>query len=74
LSRRNDSIREIAYKPGPGAVDRAGRGRRSTRRVEASFQTSKGLTGLDQHHVRRWSSWDRWTTLPMLVHAFLLPY
>ena len=26
---------------------------------------------LDQHQVRRWRSWHRWTTLAMLAHAFL---
>jgi hypothetical protein len=26
---------------------------------------------LDQHQVRRWTSWHRWTTLAMLAHAFL---
>lgn len=40
-------------------------------RIEESFQTGKGLTGLDQHQVRRWTSWHRWTTLAMLAHAFL---
>ena len=40
-------------------------------RVEECFQTSKGLTGLDQHQVRRWTSWHRWVTLAMLAHAFL---
>ena len=40
-------------------------------RVEESFQAAKGLTGLDQHQVRRWTSWHRWTTLAMLAHAFL---
>jgi hypothetical protein len=44
-------------------------GRRWT--VEESFQTGKGLTGLDQHQVRRWTSWHRWTILAMLAHAFL---
>ncbi|MCC5581167.1 hypothetical protein IMZ11_36720 [Microtetraspora sp. AC03309] len=39
--------------------------------IEESFQTGKGLTGLDEHHVRRWTSWYRWTTLAMLAHAFL---
>jgi SRSO17 transposase len=29
------------------------------------------LTGLDQHQVRRWTSWHSWTTLAMLAHAFL---
>jgi hypothetical protein len=36
-----------------------------------SFQAGRGLTGLDEHQVRRWSSWHRWTILAMLAHAFL---
>jgi len=40
-------------------------------RIEESFQAAKGLVGLDQHQVRRWTSWHRWTTLAMLAHAFL---
>ncbi|MGH3221148.1 MAG: hypothetical protein ACRDPY_21045 [Streptosporangiaceae bacterium] len=38
---------------------------------EENFQASKGLTGLDEHQVRRWGSWYRWTTLAMLAVAFL---
>ena len=45
-------------------------GRRWT--IEERFQTAKGLCGLDQHQVRRWRPWDRWTTLAMLTHAFLV--
>jgi hypothetical protein len=41
------------------------------RRIEESFQAAKGLVGLDQHQVRRWTSWHRWTTRAMLAHAFL---
>ncbi|MEU4303403.1 IS701 family transposase [Kitasatospora aureofaciens] len=44
-------------------------GRRWT--VEETFQAGKGLTGLDEHQVRRWTSWHRWVTLSMLAHAFL---
>jgi SRSO17 transposase len=40
-------------------------------RVEEAFQASKGLCGLDQHQVRRWTSWYRWATLAMLAYAFL---
>jgi SRSO17 transposase len=40
-------------------------------RVEESFQAGKGLTGLDEHQVRRYTSWARWTVLAMLAHAFL---
>jgi hypothetical protein len=31
----------------------------------------KGLTGLDEHQVRTWTSWHRWATLAMLALAFL---
>ena len=39
--------------------------------VEENFQASKGLTGLDEHQVRTWTSWHRWVTLAMLGLAFL---
>ena len=35
------------------------------------FQAAKGLAALDQHQVRAWTSWHRWTILAMLAHAFL---
>jgi hypothetical protein len=37
----------------------------------ACVQTAKGAVGLDQHQVRRWDSWYRYTTLVMLAHAVL---
>jgi SRSO17 transposase len=40
-------------------------------RIEESFQSGKELTGLDEHQVRTWTSWHRWTVLAMLAHAFL---
>jgi SRSO17 transposase len=39
--------------------------------IEEDFQTGKELTALDEHQVRRWTSWHRWTVLAMLAHAFL---
>ena len=39
--------------------------------MEETFQSQKGLAGLDEHQVRRDSSWSRWGTLAMLAHAFL---
>ncbi|MFF2503597.1 hypothetical protein ACFVTY_09525 [Streptomyces sp. NPDC058067] len=39
--------------------------------MEETFQAAKGLAGLDEHQVRHWTSWHRWTTLAMLAHAFL---
>ncbi len=44
-------------------------GRRWT--IEETFRASKGLTGLDEHQVRRWTSWHRRVTLAMLAHAFI---
>jgi SRSO17 transposase len=75
LVRRNDTTREHAYYltyhpqsvPLRELVAVAGQ----RWRVEESFQTGKGLTGLDQHQVRRWTSWHRWVTLAMFAHAFL---
>ncbi len=40
-------------------------------RIEETFQSEKGLAGLDEHQVRRYPSWSRWVTLAMLAHAFL---
>ena len=76
LIRRNQSTGELAYHrcytphPVPLMTLVAVAGQRW--RIEESFQTGKGLTGLDQHQVRRWTSWHRWTTLAMLAHAFLV--
>jgi hypothetical protein len=39
--------------------------------VEGTFQTEKGLAGLDEHRVRRYPPWSRWFTLAMLAHALL---
>jgi SRSO17 transposase len=44
-------------------------GRRWT--AEENFQAGKGLAGLDEHQVRRWTSWYRRVTLAMLAAAFL---
>jgi SRSO17 transposase len=75
LIRRNYTTGELAYyrcyAPAPVPLRELVRvaGRRWT--VEESFQASKGLAGLDQHQVRRWVSWHRWTILAMLAFAFL---
>jgi SRSO17 transposase len=75
LVRRNHTTGELAYyrcyspQPVPLAVLVTVAGRRWT--VEEGFQTGKGLCGLDEHQVRRWVSWHRWTILAMLAHAYL---
>ena len=40
-------------------------------KIEESFAGGKELTALDEHQVRSWTSWRRWTVLTMLAHAFL---
>ncbi|TXR56531.1 IS701 family transposase [Quadrisphaera setariae] len=75
LVRRNPRTGEMAYylafapRPVPLAALVAVAGRRWA--IEESFQASKGLTGLDEHQVRRWTSWRRWTLLVMAAHAVL---
>ena len=75
LVRRSISTGELAFyrcytpTPVPLATLVAVAGRRWT--IEESFQEGKGLTGLDEHQVRRWTSWHRWTILAVLAHAFL---
>jgi SRSO17 transposase len=75
LVRRSIRTGELAFyrcytpTPAPLATLVTVAGRRWT--IEESFQAGKGLAGLDEHQVRRWTSWHRWTILAMLAHAFL---
>jgi SRSO17 transposase len=75
LIRRNRTTGELAFyrtwTPAPVTLATlvTVAGRRWT--IEEAFQSSKGLTGLDDHQVRRWTSWRRWTVLAMFAHAIL---
>jgi SRSO17 transposase len=75
LIRRNRSSGELAFyrtctpRPVPLAELVGVAGIRWN--VEEDFQTGKELTALEEHQVRRWTSWHRWTVLAMLAHAFL---
>ena len=77
LIRRNRTNGELAffhcYAPEVVPLSRlvavAVAGRRW--RVEESFQQGKGLAGLDEHQVRTWTSWHRWSLLVMVAYAFL---
>ena len=75
LIRRNRTTGELAYyrcySPAPVPLTALVRVAGSRWRVEETFQTGKGLAGLDEHQVRRYPSWSRWVTLAMLAHAFL---
>lgn len=76
LIRRNDKTGELAYyrcySPEPVTLADYVRVAGWRWKVEESFQTGKGLTGLDEHQVRTWTSWYRWITLAMFAHAFLV--
>lgn len=75
LIRRNSATGELAFyrcwSPQPVSLAALVRiaGIRWT--VEENFQAAKGQVGLDQHQVRRWNSWHRFTTLAMAALAVL---
>ena len=75
LMRRGRTTGELAvyrcYAPEPVSLARlvAVAGRRW--RVEESFQQGKGLAGSDEHQVRTWTSWQRWSLLAMVAYAFV---
>jgi len=75
MLRRNDTTGEIAYyrcyAPHPVSLAQLVRVAGTRWKIEESFQTAKGQAGLDEHQVRRWCSWHRFTTLAMLAMAFL---
>lgn len=59
------------WSPRPVALSALVRVAGARWRIETCFQTGKGAVGLDQHQVRKWVSWYRYTTLVMLAHAVL---
>jgi hypothetical protein len=75
LIRRNPSTGELAFyrcwspRPVPLATLVRVAGMRWT--VEETFQAGKGQVGLDQHQLRQWIGWHRFTVLAMLALAFL---
>lgn len=75
LIRRNRTTGELAYYrchfTTPASLATLVKVAGSRWRVEETFQSEKGLAGLDEHQVRRYPSWARWVTLAMLAHAFL---
>jgi SRSO17 transposase len=68
LIRRNNTTGELAFyrcwTTGPATLAQLVRVAGVRWIVEESFQAGKGQVGLDQHQVRRWPSWHRFTPSP----------
>ena len=75
LIRRRISDREYAFyrahAPGPVPLAQLVQVAGSRWKVEDGFAAGKELAALDEHQVRSWISWHRWTILALLAHAFL---
>lgn len=75
LIRRNTTTGELAFyrcwTPGPVTLAQLVRVAGVRWIVEESFQAAKSQVGLDQHQVRRWTSWHRFTTLALAALAVL---
>lgn len=75
LIRRHPVSGELAYyrcyTPTPVGLPELVRIAGARWTVEETFQGGKGLTGLDEHQVRRWTPWRRWTVIAMLAYALL---
>ncbi len=75
LIRRNTSTGELAFyrcwTPQPATLAQLVRVAGIRWSIEESFQAAKSQVGLDQHQVRRWDSWHRFTTLALAALAVL---
>ncbi|MEU7794851.1 IS701 family transposase [Micromonospora tulbaghiae] len=75
LIRRNTTNGELAFyrcwAPRPATLAQLVRVAGIRWTVEEAFQAAKSQVGLDQHQVRRWDSWHRFTTLALAALTVL---
>ena len=75
LIRRRISDGEYAFyrahAPGPVPLAQLVKVAGSRWKIEDGFAAGKELAALDEHQVRSWTSWHRWTILALLACAFL---
>jgi len=60
-----------AHAPGPVPLAQLVKAAGSRWKIEDGFAGGKELAALDEHQVRGWASWHRWTILALLAHTFL---
>jgi SRSO17 transposase len=76
LVRRNPTTDELAFyrcwTPQPTTLADLVRVAGIRWTVEESLQAGKSQVGLDQHQVRRWDSWHRFTTLALAALALAI--
>jgi SRSO17 transposase len=61
----------LAHAPHPAPLAQLVKVAGSRWKIEDGFAAGKELAALDQHQVRSWTSWHRWTILALLACAFL---
>jgi len=75
LIRRRISDGELAFyrahAPGPVPLAQLVKVAGSRWKIEDGFAAGKELAALDEHQVRSWTYWHRWTILALLACAFL---
>jgi SRSO17 transposase len=75
LIRRRISDGELAFyrahAPDPMPLGQLVKVAGSRWKIEDGFAARKELAALDEHQVRSWTSWHRWTILALLACAFL---
>ena len=75
LIRRRISDGELAFyrahAPRPVPLAQLVKVAGSRWKIEDGFAGGKELAALDEHQVRSWTSWHRWTILALLACAFL---
>lgn len=61
-----------AYGPEDTSVEELIRACQERWAIEFAFEEAKGEIGMDHYEVRKWGAWQRYVTLCLLAHAFLV--
>ncbi len=72
LDDPTDSGYHVAYGPEVTSVEQLLHVCGTRWQIEEGFAQAKGEVGLDQNAVRTWPAWQRFMTLCLLAHAYLV--